>query len=74
VPLNRKTKVTAAEFFLKLMEEAEAERKAKRRNQLSGIYKYLSLLEGHAKFAYLSDQDSQVISLPPLTNSEITRV
>lgn len=56
------------------MEEAEAERKAKKRNQLSGIYKYLSLLDGQTKFAYLSDQSSQVISLPPLTNSEITRM
>jgi hypothetical protein len=74
MPLNRKTKVSAAEFYAKLMEEAEAERKAKKRNQLSGIYKYLSLLDGQTKFAYLSDQSGQVISLPPLTNSETTRV
>ena len=39
VPLGRVYPLTASEFYQKLMEEAEAERKAKKRNQLSGIYK-----------------------------------
>jgi hypothetical protein len=56
-----------------LFEEAEAERKAKKRNQLSGIYKYLTLLENQDTFAYLRDKEG-VISLPPLTNAEKTKV
>ena len=56
------------------MEEAEAERKAKKRNQLSGIYKYLTLLENKKKFAFLTDNQKEVISLPPLTNAEKTKV
>jgi hypothetical protein len=39
VPLGRVYPLTASEFYQKLMEEAENERKAKKRNQLSGIYK-----------------------------------
>jgi hypothetical protein len=37
--LGRKYEVTASEYYAKLLEEGEAERKAKKRNQLSGIYK-----------------------------------
>lgn len=40
IPLGRKNSITAGEFYAKLMDEAENERKAKKRNQLSGIYKY----------------------------------
>jgi len=39
VPLGRKNPLFASEYYAKLLEEAEAERKAKKRNQLSGIYK-----------------------------------
>ena len=55
------------------MDEAEAERKAKKRNQLSGIYKYLTLVEKQNKFAFLKDSEA-IISLPPLTNAEKTRI
>jgi len=73
--LGRKYPITAAEFYEKLVEEAEAERKQKKRNQLSGVYKYISLVETNKeKFAYLRDGEGNIISLPPLTNSENTRV
>lgn len=63
------------EFYEKLCEEAEAERKQKKRNQPSGVYKYLSLVETKKeKFAYLRDAEGTIVSLPPLTNSENTRV
>lgn len=55
------------------MDEAEAERKAKKRNQLSGVYKYLTLVEKQNKFAFLKDSEA-IISLPPLTNAEKTRM
>lgn len=41
VPLGRKYPISASEFYGKLMDEAEAERKQKKRNQLSGIYKFV---------------------------------
>lgn len=63
------------EFYEKLHDEAEAERKQKKRNQLSGLYKYLNLVEGaDKKFTYLRDSMNNVISLPPLTNSEETKM
>lgn len=73
VPLGRKYPIEASEYFFKLMDEAEAERKAKKRNQLSGIYKYLTLVEKQNKFAFLKDSEA-IISLPPLTNAEKTRI
>jgi len=75
VPLGRKYPITAMEFYEKLSDEAEAERKQKKRNQLSGIYKYLSLAESHkSKFPFIRDNLGNVISLPPLTNSEDTKM
>lgn len=71
--MGRKNPVFASDYYQKLMEEAEAERKAKKRNQLSGIYKYLTLLEGHEKFVFVSDSQG-VISLPPLSNAEKSKV
>jgi hypothetical protein len=74
VPLGRVYPLKASEFYEKLMDEAEAERKQKKRNQLSGIYKYLTLLENKTKFAYIKDKENSVISLPPLTNAEKTKM
>lgn len=75
VPLGRKYPITAMEFYTKLQDEAEAERKQKKRNQISGIYKYLNLVEDRKeKFAYVSDNLGNVVSLPPLTNSESTKM
>lgn len=39
VPLGRKYPISATEFYEKLTDEAEAERKQKKRNQISGIFK-----------------------------------
>jgi hypothetical protein len=41
VPLGRKYPLKASEFYEKLTDEAEAERKQKKRNQISGIFKYV---------------------------------
>lgn len=75
VPLGRKYPITAMEYYEKLHDEAEAERKQKKRNHLSGIYKYLSLLEDNKdRFSYIHDGLGTVISLPPLTNAEDSRM
>lgn len=73
-PLNRHSNMTAAELYAKLQTEANALRKEKKRNTYSGIHKYLHLLEGQPKFPCLLDATEKVISFPPITNSEISKV
>lgn len=73
-PLNRSEALTGAELFAKLQAEANALRKEKKRNTYSGIHKYLHMLEGQAKFPCLIDASNRVISFPPITNSEVSKV
>lgn len=74
IPLGKTKKVTAQRLYDDLKAEAEALRKEKKRNVYSGIHKYLYLLEGKDKFACIEDGAGNVISLPPLTNGELTKV
>ncbi|XP_059171714.1 leucine-rich repeat-containing protein 47-like [Physella acuta] len=70
-----KTKVTTAEILMKeLRDEAEAFRKEKKRSTLSGIHKYLDLLKDKTHYPCLKDADGDVISFPPITNSEKTKI
>lgn len=73
-PLGKPKVVTAVELYNELKAEAEAIRKQKQRNTYSGIHKYLKLLENQTKFACLEDALGNVISLPPLTNGDSTKV
>lgn len=73
-PLGKNKIVTALELYNELKAEAEAQRKQKQRNVYSGIHKYLKLLENQKQFACLEDALGNVISLPPLTNGETTKV
>lgn len=74
IPLGRTKKVTAEKLYDDLKAEAEALRKEKKRNVFSGIHKYLYLLENKDKFACIVDAAGKTISLPPLTNGELTKV
>jgi len=75
LPLNRTSKeVSATELYKLLMEEAESLRKEKKRNTFSGIHKYLYLLKGKSRYCFLADAEGTVISFPPITNSETTKV
>ena len=65
---------TAAELFNQLQSEAEDLRKEKKRNVYSGVHKYLYLLEGKSHYPCLLDSSMQVISFPPITNSDITKM
>lgn len=73
-PLMRDGICTAATLFKQIQTEAENLRKEKKRNVYSGIHKYLYLLEGKALFPCLLDSSQQVISLPPITNSDVTKM
>lgn len=73
-PLGKSKIITALDLYDELKAEAEAMRKQKQRNVYSGIHKYLKLLENQKQFACLEDALGSVISLPPLTNGESTKV
>lgn len=73
-PLRRDKIYTGAALFQQLQTEADNLRKEKKRNVYSGIHKYLYLLEGKPLYPCLMDKSQRVISFPPITNSEITKI
>lgn len=73
-PLNRIQGMTGAQLFGKLKAEAENLRKEKKRNVYSGIHKYLYLVEGKPKYPCLLNSGQEVISFPPITNSDTTKM
>lgn len=73
-PLMYNKTYTGADLFQKLQTEAENLRKEKKRNVYSGVHKYLYMLEGKSVFPCLLDQTQQVISFPPITNSDVTKM
>uniref|UniRef100_A0A2P2I2I5 Leucine-rich repeat-containing protein 47-like n=2 Tax=Hirondellea gigas TaxID=1518452 RepID=A0A2P2I2I5_9CRUS len=75
VPLNRRSKpVSAARFVHTLQQEAENQRKLQKANSLSGLYKYLQLVEGWSHFPCLLDAAGTVLSVPPLTNADVSKI
>lgn len=71
-PLGGKAKTTAAKYYDGLKQQAEIIRKEKKRNTYSGVYKFINLLEGKV-FVFFDDEE-KVISLPPLTNCDETKI
>ncbi|XP_046963954.1 leucine-rich repeat-containing protein 47-like [Vanessa cardui] len=73
-PLSRAKAYTGEQLFQQLTVEADSLRKEKKRNVYSGIHKYLYLLEGKPKYPCLEDSAGRVISFPPITNSDDTKM
>lgn len=73
-PLGRNKIMSATELYKALMEEAEALRKEKKRSTFSGIHKYLYLLKGKTRYSCLIDSEGTILSFPPITNSETSKV
>ncbi|XP_062854536.1 leucine-rich repeat-containing protein 47 [Trichomycterus rosablanca] len=73
VPLGRK-EIKAADLLKMLQQEADEQRKQKKRQNVSGLHKYLQLLDGKENYPCLLDADGHVISFPPITNSERTKI
>ncbi|KAJ8016676.1 hypothetical protein DPEC_G00009720 [Dallia pectoralis] len=73
VPLGRK-EMTAVELMRQLQLEAEDQRKQRKRQNVSGLHKYLQLLDGKELYPCLVDAEDTVISFPPITNSEKTKI
>lgn len=74
LPLNKKKEMSATELYKSLNEEADALRKEKKKNTYSGIHKYLYLLKDKPLYPCLLDSGDKVISLPPITNSDGTKI
>lgn len=73
-PLGRSAEMTAMQLYRQLNEEADQYRKEKKRNNISGIHKYLHLLKGKQLYPVLLDSSNHVLSLPPLTNADYSKV
>lgn len=73
-PLGRGISITADEYYTRLKSEAEVIRKEKKRAQFTGIHKFLHLLDNENNFAYLTTDTGTTLSLPPLTNSDVTKL
>ncbi|KAK2490627.1 hypothetical protein MC885_009173 [Smutsia gigantea] len=73
VPLGRR-EIKAKDLVRQLQLEAEEHRKQKRRQSVSGLHRYLHLLDGKENYPCLVDADGDVISFPPITNSEKTKI
>jgi len=77
LPLMRTTKETAESLKNRLVQEAEEARKKAKRDHFSGIHKYLDLVRHTDTFACMVTGDGatdEVISLPPITNSDVTKI
>ncbi|KAG2458860.1 leucine-rich repeat-containing protein 47 [Polypterus senegalus] len=72
-PLGRK-ETNAANLVRQLQFEAEEQRKLKKRQNVSGLHKYLHLLDGKENFPCVIDAEGHVISFPPITNSDKTKL
>ncbi|KAM3618491.1 uncharacterized protein V6R79_021013 [Siganus canaliculatus] len=73
VPLGRK-EMTAVELMRHLQLEADELRKQKKRQNVTGLHKYLQILQGKTLYPCLVDAEGHVISFPPITNSEKTKI
>ncbi|XP_036918003.1 leucine-rich repeat-containing protein 47 [Sturnira hondurensis] len=73
VPLGRK-EVKARDLVRQLQLEAEEHRKQRKRQTVSGLHRYLHLLDGKEQYPCLLDAEGDVISFPPITNSEKTKI
>ncbi|XP_058911822.1 leucine-rich repeat-containing protein 47 [Kogia breviceps] len=73
VPLGRR-EVKAQDLVRQLQLEAEEHRKQRKRQSVSGLHRYLHLLDGKERYPCLVDANGDVISFPPITNSEKTKI
>ncbi|KAI8500222.1 Leucine rich repeat containing 47 [Branchiostoma belcheri] len=73
-PLGRQKEMTSLTVLRVLRKEAEQQRRDKHRKQVSGIHKYLDLLNNFELYPCLLDSTGAVISFPPITNSQKTKI
>jgi len=72
--LGKKGKTSAANLIIGMKNERESLKLKKKRNVKTGLFKFLDLVDGKETLACLKNSDNDVISLPPMTNSEATKI
>ncbi|PIC49969.1 hypothetical protein B9Z55_001056 [Caenorhabditis nigoni] len=72
--LNKKSSVSASDLLDSLLRDAELARKRSKRSTIDPLHKYLHLVKDESALACLVDSQQIVISLPPITNSDSTKL
>ena len=72
-PLMSESPVTADEYAEDLRKRGEVLKKEKKRSQVTGLHQFLHLMENWSVYPCLLDGED-VISLPPLSNANKTRL
>ncbi|CAG9534317.1 unnamed protein product [Cercopithifilaria johnstoni] len=73
-PLHRQKKISGRELLSNLTNEAELIRKKEKRNVVSNTHRYVYLIQKLPLYPCLMDADGLVISVPPVTNCEETKL
>uniref|UniRef100_A0A0R3RQ16 B3_4 domain-containing protein n=1 Tax=Elaeophora elaphi TaxID=1147741 RepID=A0A0R3RQ16_9BILA len=73
-PLHQQQKISGRELLSDLANEAELVRKKEKRNVVSSTYKYMYLIQKLPLYPCLMDANGLVISVPPVTNCEETKI
>ncbi|XP_029202678.2 leucine-rich repeat-containing protein 47-like [Acropora millepora] len=75
IPLGRHKEMTAEQLIKDLRTEALKQKQKLKKNPFkTGLYKYLSLVEDAQLYAVVRNSDKSVISFPPVTNSENSKI
>jgi len=74
VALGKTKKSSAVSLIDNLKRERDELKLKKKRQPKTGLYKFIELVDGKEELACLKNADQTVISLPPITNSEITKI
>uniref|UniRef100_A0A1I7UKY7 B3_4 domain-containing protein n=1 Tax=Caenorhabditis tropicalis TaxID=1561998 RepID=A0A1I7UKY7_9PELO len=72
--LNKKSSVSASELLDNLLRDAELARKRSKRNTIDPLHRYLHIVKDDHTLACLVDSQQIVISFPPITNSDTTKL
>ncbi|KAJ1349847.1 hypothetical protein KIN20_005503 [Parelaphostrongylus tenuis] len=72
--LHKKKPVNARELINALTRDADLARKRTKRNTLNPLHRYLNLVVDLPLLPCLIDAEGLVISLPPITNSDLTKM
>uniref|UniRef100_A0A2K6WJ33 B3_4 domain-containing protein n=1 Tax=Onchocerca volvulus TaxID=6282 RepID=A0A2K6WJ33_ONCVO len=73
-PLHRHKKISGRELLSNLANEAELIRKKEKRNVISNIHRYMYLIQKLPLYPCLMDANGLIISIPPVTNCEETKL
>ncbi|XP_063612403.1 leucine-rich repeat-containing protein 47-like [Penaeus indicus] len=73
-PLIRGKEITAKALHEALQHEADAQRKQMKKNMTTGLHKYLHIVEPWNVWPCIEDSAGTVVSLPPITNSDNTKI